>query len=154
MFEPIPLNLPPYPIRIKEEENGTYIFDVIRKKFLLLTPEEWVRQHLIHFLVEEKKYPRSLIQLEGGLKLNNLQKRSDILIFNNIGQKIVLIECKAPSVKISQETFDQIARYNFVHQVKWLVVSNGLQHYCCEIDFQQQSYRFVEQLPDYSLASQ
>ncbi len=110
MFEPIPLNLPPYPIRIKEEENGTYIFDVIRKKFLLLTPEEWVRQHLVHFLVEEKKYPRSLIQLEGGLKLNNLQKRSDILIFNNIGQKIVLIECKAPSVKISQETFEQIAR--------------------------------------------
>jgi hypothetical protein len=154
MFEPIPLNLPPYPIRIKEEENGTYIFDVIRKKFLLLTPEEWVRQHLVHFLVEEKKYPRTLIQLEGGLKLNNLQKRSDILIFNNIGQKIVLIECKAPSVKISQETFDQIARYNFVHQVKWLVVSNGLQHYCCEIDFQQQSYRFVEELPEYSLASQ
>jgi hypothetical protein len=154
MFEPIPLNLPPYPIRIKEEENGTYIFDVIRKKFLLLTPEEWVRQHLVHFLVEEKKYPRTIIQLEGGLKLNNLQKRSDILIFNNIGQKIVLIECKAPSVKISQETFDQIARYNFVHQVKWLVVSNGLQHYCCEIDFQQQSYRFVEELPEYSLASQ
>lgn len=154
MFEPIPLNLPTYPIRIKEEENGTYIFDVIRKKFLLLTPEEWVRQHLVHFLVEEKKYPRSLIQLEGGLKLNNLQKRSDILIFNNIGQKIVLIECKAPSVKISQETFDQIARYNFVHQVKWLVVSNGLQHYCCAIDFEKKSYHFVEELPDYSLASQ
>ena len=153
MFEPIPLNLPPYPIRIKEEENGTYIFDVIRKKFLLLTPEEWVRQHLVHFLVEEKKYPRSLIQLEGGLKLNNLQKRSDILIFNNIGQKIVLIECKAPSVKISQETFDQIARYNFIHQVKWLVVSNGLQHYCCAIDFENQSYRFVEELPEYSMAS-
>jgi len=153
MFEPIPLNLPTYPIRIKEEENGTYIFDVIRKKFLLLTPEEWVRQHLVHFLVEEKKYPRSLIQLEGGLKLNNLQKRSDILIFNNIGQKIVLIECKAPSVKISQETFDQIARYNFIHQVKWLVVSNGLQHYCCAIDFENQSYRFVEELPEYSMAS-
>lgn len=153
MFEPIPLNLPPYPIRIKEEENGTYIFDVIRKKFLLLTPEEWVRQHLVHFLVEEKKYPRSLIQLEGGLKLNNLQKRSDILIFNNIGQKIVLIECKAPSVKISQETFDQIARYNFIHQVKWLVVSNGLEHYCCAIDFENQSYRFVEELPEYSMAS-
>ena len=154
MFEPIPLNLPPYPIRIKEEENGTYIFDVIRKKFLFLTPEEWVRQHLVHFLIEEKKYPRTLIQLEGGLKLNNLQKRSDILIFNNIGKKIVLIECKAPSVKISQETFDQIARYNFIHQVKWLFVSNGLQHYCCEIDFEQQSYRFLKELPEYSTASQ
>lgn len=151
MFEPIPLNLPPYPIRIKQEENGTYIFDVIRKKFLLLTPEEWVRQHLVHFLMEEKKYPKSLIQLEGGLKLNNLQKRSDILIFNNSGEKIVLVECKAPSVKISQDTFDQIARYNFVHRVKWLLVSNGLTHYCCEINFENSSYRFLEDIPEYSL---
>lgn len=151
MFEPIPLNLPPYPICIKQEENGTYIFDVIRKKFLLLTPEEWVRQHLVHFLMEEKKYPKSLIQLEGGLKLNNLQKRSDILIFNNSGEKIVLVECKAPSVKISQDTFDQIARYNFVHRVKWLLVSNGLTHYCCEINFENSSYRFLEDIPEYSL---
>jgi hypothetical protein len=150
MFEPIPLNLPSYPIRIKEEGDTTYIFDEIRKKFLVLTPEEWVRQHVVQFLVREKNYPRSLIQLEGGLKLNSLQKRSDILIYNNSGNKIVLVECKAPSVKISQDTFDQIARYNFIHRVQWLLVSNGLQHFCCEIDFKKESYRFVEELPQYA----
>jgi hypothetical protein len=117
---------------------------------LVLTPEEWVRQHLVQFLVQEKNYPRSLIKLEGGLKLNSLQKRSDILIYNNSGNKIVLVECKAPSVKISQDTFDQIARYNFIHRVQWLLVSNGLQHFCCEIDFKKESYRFVEELPQYA----
>jgi hypothetical protein len=149
MFEPIPLNLPPYPIRIKEEENGTYIFDVIRKKFLFLTPEEWVRQHLVHFLIEEKNYPRTLIQLEGGLKLNTLQKRSDILIFNNLGEKIVLIECKAPSVKISQETFDQIARYNFTLKATYLMVTNGINHYFCQMDFENEKYTFLKELPKY-----
>lgn len=151
MFDPIPLNLPSYPLRIKEESSGTYIFDEIRKKFLLLTPEEWVRQHLVQFLILDKRYPRSLIKLEGGLKLNSLQKRSDILLFNNLGEKILLVECKAPSVKITQDTFDQIARYNFIHRVQWLLVSNGLQHFCCEIDFEKSSYRFVEELPEYAI---
>lgn len=150
MFDAVPLNLPQYPLRIKQDDKGIYIFDDIRKKFLVLTPEEWVRQHLVHFLIREKKYPKSLIRLEGGLKLNSRQKRSDILIFNNTGEKILLVECKAPSVKISQNAFDQIARYNFVHRVQWLLVSNGIQHYCCEIDFKNNSYRFVEDLPEYS----
>lgn len=149
MFDPVALNLPEYPFRIKQENNAIYIFDEIRKKFLLLSPEEWVRQHLVQFLIRDKKYPRSLIKLEGGLKLNSLQKRTDILLFNSSGEKILLVECKAPSVKISQKTFDQIARYNFIHRVKWLLVSNGLQHYCCEIDFDNKSYRFVEELPEY-----
>ena len=150
MFSPILLNLPNYPLRIKEENGISYIFDEIRKKYLVLTPEEWVRQHLVQFLILEKKYPRSLIQLEGGLKLNGMQKRSDILLFNNLGEKILLVECKAPSVKISQDTFDQIARYNFIHQVRWLLVSNGLEHFCCEIDFETKTYRFAEDLPEYS----
>ena len=150
MFNPVPLNRPQYPLRIKQDDSGTFIFDEIRKKFLVLTPEEWVRQHLVHFLIIDKKYPRSLIKLEGGLKLNSRQKRTDILIFNNKGQKILLVECKAPSVKISQDTFDQIARYNFVHRVQWLLVSNGMQHYCCEIDFQHSNYRFLEEVPEYS----
>lgn len=150
MFDPVALNFPEYPFRIKQKNNATYIFDEIRKKFLLLSPEEWVRQHLVQFLIRDKKYPRSLIKLEGGLKLNSLQKRTDILLFNNSGEKILLVECKAPSVKISQDTFDQIARYNFIHRVKWLLVSNGLQHYCCEIDFDNKSYRFVEELPEYT----
>lgn len=149
MFDPVPLNLPSYPLRIKQENTGTYIFDEIRKKFLLLTPEEWVRQNLVQFLIRDKKYPRSLIKLEGGLKLNSLQKRSDILLFNNLGEKILLVECKAPAVRITQDTFDQIARYNFIHKVQWLLVSNGLQHFCCEIDFEKETYRFVEELPEY-----
>ncbi len=150
MFEPTPLNLPEYPLRIKQESNGTYIFDEVRKKFLVLTPEEWVRQHFVQFLIKEKKYPRSVIKLEGGLKLNSLQKRSDILLFNTAGEKIILVECKAPSVKISQAAFDQAARYNSIHRVKFIVVTNGLQHFCAEIDFGNGSYRFLEELPDYS----
>jgi len=149
MFEPGPLNLPQYRFRLKQENNTSYIFDEIRKKFLVLTPEEWVRQHFVQFLNKEKKYPRSLIKLEGGLKMNSLQKRSDILIFNTSGEKIVLVECKAPTVKISQAVFDQVARYNFIHRVKYVVVSNGLEHFCCEIDFEKESYSFLKELPDY-----
>ena len=147
MFKPVTLNLPSYFFKIKEENETSYIFDEIRKKYLVLTPEEWVRQHLVQFLIHEKKYPRSLIKLEGGLKLNSLQKRSDILIFNREGEKILLVECKAPSVAISQDTFDQIARYNFVHKVSHLLVSNGLQHFCCEIDYTLNSYKFLEEIP-------
>jgi hypothetical protein len=150
MFKPVPLNLPSFALKIKEKNGIYYIFDHIRKKYLVLTPEEWVRQHLIHFLIEIKKYPGSLMKLEGGLKLNNLQKRSDILLFNKYGKKIILVECKAPSVKITQDTFDQIARYNFVHKVEWLLVSNGMQHFCCRIDYEKKTYSFVEELPDHT----
>lgn len=151
MFEPIPLNLPQYAFRLKEVNKTRYIFDAIRKKFLVLTPEEWVRQHFVQFLIQEKKYPRTLIKLEGGLKLNSLQKRSDILLFNSSGEKIILVECKAPSVKITQATFDQVARYNIIHRVKHLVVTNGLSHFCAEIDFEEDSYKFLEGLPGYRL---
>lgn len=149
MFEPAALNFPPYPFRLKQEAGKTYIFDELRKRFLLLTPEEWVRQHLVKFLIEEKNYPRTLIKLEGGLKVNALQKRSDILLFNLRGEKVMLVECKAPSVKITQETFDQVARYNSVHRVHWLIVSNGLQHYCCQVDFTNGSYHFTDTIPAY-----
>ena len=147
MFTPVSLNFPTYPFKLKQESGKTFIFDELRKRFLVLTPEEWVRQHLVKFLIEEKKYPRTLIQLEGGLKLNTLRKRSDLLLFNALGEKIMLVECKAPSVKITQGTFDQVARYNFVHRVRWLVVSNGLQHFCCEVDFEKGSYAFREEIP-------
>lgn len=150
-FKPIPLHLPPYPFKLKQSSNQIHIFDEIRKKFLVLTPEEWVRQHLVQYLIQVKGYPKTLIQLEGGLKINTLQKRSDILIYNNLGEKIILVECKAPSVKITQDTFDQIARYNTTHLVQWLLVSNGLEHYCCQIDFAQSNFRFAEELPDYNL---
>ena len=151
MFKPVPLNLPSYPFKLKEEAGNYFIFDEIRKKFILLTPEEWVRQHVVQYLIHEKKYPRSLIKLEGGLKLNSLQKRTDILFFNSDGKKTLLVECKAPHIPITQETFDQIARYNFIHRVKWLMVSNGLKHFYCEIDIENGTYRFVNELPLYAV---
>lgn len=144
-----PLNLPPYPFRITERNNQFFLFDEIRKKTLLITPEEWVRQHFIQYLILQKKYPKTLIQLEGGMKLNGQSKRSDILVFNSLGEKVLLVECKAPTVKITQVVFDQIARYNIVHRVPLLAVTNGLQHFYCKIDFDKEKYFFVDELPDY-----
>ena len=144
MFEPVQLNFPTYSFKIKDEENNRFIFDEVRKKYLVLTPEEWVRQNVVQYLIQEKGYPKSLIQLEGGLKLNALQKRTDLIVFNSRGEKILLVECKAPVIKITQKVFDQIARYNIIHKVPLLFVSNGLEHFVCRIDFQQQNYQFVE----------
>lgn len=148
-FQPYPLNLPAYPFKLRQSDDTTYIFDEIRKKFLVLTPEEWVRQHIVQYMVREKGYPRSLIKLEGGMKLNSLQKRTDIIAFNAAGEKVLLVECKAPSVKISQKVFDQIARYNIVHQIPMLAVTNGLEHYYCQIDFAAKRYNFLESMPPY-----
>ncbi|TDQ06918.1 type I restriction enzyme HsdR N-terminal domain-containing protein [Pedobacter metabolipauper] len=148
-FTPAALNLPRYPFKITLKDAKYFIFDEVRKKHLILTPEEWVRQHFIQYLILEKKFPKSLIQIEGGLNLNRLQKRTDIVIFNSHGERIMVIECKAPSVKISQATFDQAARYNSVHKTKWLVVTNGLMHCYAQIDHLAESFLFVKELPDY-----
>lgn len=150
-FNPTPLNLPQHPFKITRKDNQFFIFDEIRRKHLVLTPEEWVRQHFVQYLIVEKKFPKSLIQIEGGLTLNSLQKRSDIVVFSNAGERIMVIECKAPSVKISQGVFDQAARYNSVHKAKWLVVTNGLKHCYAIIDHRVGSYTFVEELPEYQL---
>lgn len=144
-----PLNLPPYPFRITERDGQFFVFDEIRKKTLLVTPEEWVRQHFVQYLVAQKKYPKSLIQLERGVKLNGMAKRTDILVYNSSAEKLLLVECKAPSIKITQAVFDQIARYNTVHQVQLLAVTNGLQHFYCKIDLVEKKYYFLEELPDY-----
>ena len=145
------LNLPQYPIKIKEEGGKQYIFDPIRKKYLVLQPEEWVRQNFIQFLIQEKQYPASLIEIEKGLKLNELTKRADIVVSDNYGKPSVLIECKAPKVKINQEVFEQIARYNNVFKVPFLIVTNGLDHYCAKIDFKSNSFEFLEEIPDYTV---
>ncbi|MBB5621311.1 hypothetical protein HDE69_002372 [Pedobacter cryoconitis] len=150
-FTPTALNLPQHPFRITQKEEQYFIFDEVRKKHLVLTPEEWVRQHFIHYLINDKKFPRSLIQIEGGLNLNQLQKRTDIVIFNTSGERIMVIECKAPSIKISQGVFDQAARYNSVHKAKWLVVTNGLKHCYAQIDHAASQFLFIEELPEYSL---
>jgi hypothetical protein len=144
-----PLQLPPYPFKIVEQNGVLTIFDEIRKKHIIITPEEWVRQHFVQYLINQKGYPKSLIKLEGGLKLHGKARRTDIVVFNSKGERILLIECKAPSVSIDQKVFDQVARYNMVHKVSLLAVSNGLKHYYCRIDFDKQSYSFIEELPQY-----
>ncbi|MFI5163020.1 MAG: type I restriction enzyme HsdR N-terminal domain-containing protein [Sphingobacteriales bacterium] len=145
-----PLQLPPYPFKIIEDNGKLTLFDEIRKKHILLTPEEWVRQHFVQYLINQKGYPKSLIKLEGGLKLHGKARRTDIIVFNTARERILLIECKAPSVNIDQKVFDQVARYNMVHKVSLLAVSNGLQHYYCRINFENRDYKFIEELPGYA----
>ena len=143
------LNLPTYSIKLKEEEGKKFIFDDIRKKYLVLTPEEWVRQNFIQYLLQEKAYPKTLISIEKGLKLNQLSKRADALIYNRAGHPLLLIEFKASNVKINQDTFEQIARYNQVFKVPYLIVTNGMIHYCCKIDFKENNFQFLEEIPAY-----
>ena len=145
----IALNLQPYNYKLKNSENKTYIFDVIRKKYVLLTPEEWVRQHVVHFLINEKGYPKSLINVEKQLYLNNLKKRTDIIVFSKTGTPFIIVECKAPSVKITQKTFDQISRYNLKLKAKYLMVTNGLAHYFAELDSQNECFNFLKDIPKY-----
>lgn len=152
MFEPIPLNLPSYPLKITQKIDKLFVFDELRKKDLVLTPEEWVRQHWIHHLNIYKNYPKALMQTEGGLKLNSLQKRSDLLIYDNRGKKILLAEFKAPTVKITENVFHQIANYNSIHKIPILLVSNGMEHYYCKIDFVENRFDFLDELPNYNSA--
>ena len=144
------LNFQLYNFRFKNNENKVSIFDEIRKKFIILTPEEWVRQHVVQFLLEEKKYPKSLINVEKVLKINGLRKRYDVVVFNSDGSIFILMECKAPEIKITQATFDQIARYNMTMNAQFLMVTNGLNHYFCQMDYENEKYTFQENLPNYN----
>ena len=117
---------------------------------MVLTPEEWVRQHFVHYLVEEKNYPKSLIAIEKQLKINQLIKRTDILIFNKLGLPFIIVECKAPHVNISQSAFDQIAKYNLKLEADFLIVTNGLEHFYCNMDHENMQYNFLSSIPDYS----
>lgn len=146
----IALNFPSYNFRFKNKENKLAIFDVIRKKFILLTPEEWVRQHVIHFLIEEKNTPKQLLNVEKQLLINKLSKRYDVLAYLPSGKIQLIVECKAPSVKITQETFDQIARYNLVTQANYLMVTNGIKHYFCKMNYKEKRYDFLIDIPAYS----
>ena len=143
------LNFPTYSFRFKNSENKVAIFDEIRKKFILLTPEEWVRQHTLHYLVQDNKYPKSYINVEKLIKINTLNKRYDIVVFQPNGSIFLLIECKAPEVAITQKTFDQIARYNLELKAKYLMVTKGQNHYFCQMDFENKKYIFLSELPQY-----
>jgi len=143
------LHFPTYSFRFKNSENKTLIYDEIRKKFVVLQPEEWVRQHCVQYLMQEKGYPKSLINVEKELKINNLRKRYDIVIFNPDGSIHLIVECKSAKIAINQDTFDQIARYNLALQASYLMVTNGINHYYCEMDFEAERYQFLKDIPDY-----
>jgi hypothetical protein len=144
------LNLPEYPLKFKEISDKLSIFDPVRKRYVVVTPEEWVRQNFLLFLINDKKYPPSLLAVEKKIVFNTLTKRCDIVLYNNKGEALLIVECKAPDIDVSQKTFDQIARYNMKLKVNYLVVTNGLKHYCCFIDFEKNDYRFLEEIPDYN----
>jgi hypothetical protein len=145
-----PLNLPAYEPRIREQVLGKpEIFDPVRRKFVRLTPEEWVRQHFLNYLIAHKGYPASLIAVEASLKYNRLVKRSDILVYGPDGKPLLVVECKAPEVEITQAVFDQVAMYNMSLLVGFVVVSNGLEHFACRINHENNSYSFLKEIPDY-----
>lgn len=143
------LNFPSYSFRFKNSENKVAIFDQTRKKFIILTPEEWVRQHTVQYLLQEKKYPKSYLNVEKALQINDITKRYDIVVFQPDGTIFLLVECKAPEVNITQRTFDQIAQYNLTLKAQYLMVTNGLNHYFCQMDFENEKYDFLKELPDY-----
>ena len=143
-----PLNLPIAELKIKKQREKDYVFDCLRKQFVRLTPEEYVRQQFISFLIEYKGYPSGRMANEVEIVLGNVKKRCDTVLYDNLLQPLMIIEYKAPSVSISQKTFDQIARYNFALQVPWLIVSNGIQHFCCRIDNEKNEYVFLSEIPE------
>lgn len=144
------LNLPAFPIKVDNRDGRTVVFDVIRRRYVALTPEEWVRQHFVHFLLEHKGYPQALLANEVQVQLNGTKKRCDTVLYRRDLTARMIIEYKAPEIVITQKVFDQITRYNMVLKVDYLIVSNGLQHYCCRIDYDQNSYTFLEDIPMYT----
>ena len=144
------LNFPKFSFRFKNKENKISIFDVIRKRFVILQPEEWVRQHCIHYLIDYKGYPQSLINIEKELIINSLRKRYDIVIFNSDGSIHLIVECKAPTININQNVFDQIALYNLSLNATYLMISNGINHYYCQMDFKKEKYHFLKDIPEYT----
>ena len=144
------LNLPVYQFNIKKKDDGFIILDSLRKRWVTLTPEEWVRQNFVRYLIQEKKFPASLMNNEISITQNGIKRRCDTLVADMQGNALVIVEYKAPTIAISQKTFDQIVRYNMALHAYYLIVSNGLNHYCCKIDYDNNSYSFLKEIPSYS----
>ena len=143
------LNLPTFDAKIRKGEAAVEIFDLLRRKYVQITPEEWVRQHFIHYLISEKGYPASLMANETSIKLNTLTKRCDTVVYNNRLEPLVICEFKKPDVEITQLVFDQIVRYNIVLKVKYLIVSNGMSHYCCRMNYDDMTFDYLKEIPEY-----
>ena len=144
------LNLPSFEAKMTLKDEKPFILDIIRRQHVALTPEEWVRQHFVHFLINHKGYPQSLMANEVQLKLNGMSRRCDTVIYDRSLHPLIIVEYKAPSVNITQKVFDQIYRYNMVLQVDYLIVSNGMAHYCCKLDYTTRSYQFISEIPEYT----
>lgn len=149
----MPLNLPEYPLNVKKNGSRLTVFDRLRKRHVALTPEEWVRQHFVEYLINEKHYPAALMANEVSLTQNGIKRRCDTLVADREGQPLVIVEYKAPDIEITQQVFDQIVRYNMVLKARYLMVSNGMVHYCCLIDYANSSYSFLSEIPDYDSLS-
>ena len=145
----IQLTLPPYQIRVKETHGRKQIFDILRRKYVALTPEEWVRQHFIHYLVEHKNYPSSLLANEVSLQIGEKRMRADSVLYDNQLHPRMIIEYKAPNITLTQKVFDQISVYNLLLHVDYLIVSNGMTTYICKMDYEKQTYKFLEAIPNY-----
>ena len=146
------LNFPHSAVQLKNKENKPLVFDQIRKKWLRCTPEEWVRVHCLNYLIHTLNYPASWIKVENEIKLYNTSKRFDIMVVNPNRGNLLLVECKAPSVKIDQQVFDQIARYNLEAKSQYMMLTNGLNHYFCTMDYTNQRYHFIKELPNFTQA--
>lgn len=144
-----PLNLPPCGARIRTSNGRKTIFDPLRQRYVALTPEEWVRQHFVHYLTSCKGYPSTLLANEVQITLGSMTRRCDTVLYDNHLRARMIVEYKAPTVPLTQQVFDQIARYNLVLRVEWLVVSNGISHYCCQLDYVHGTYTFLPEIPDY-----
>lgn len=145
------LNLPTFTVKVTEKDEKRMIFDPIRRKYVALTPEEWVRQHFVNYLVSVKSYPKELLANEVALKLNGTAKRCDTVVYNRFLEPLMIVEYKAPAINITRAVFDQIVRYNMVLRVDYLTVSNGISHFCCKINYETQTYSFLENIPEYAL---
>jgi hypothetical protein len=143
------LNLPSYAVKVRGTREKPEIFDFLRKRYVSLTPEEWVRQHFTHWLVEHKGYPKGLLGNEIAMKCGEKTLRCDSILYNKEASAQMIIEYKAPTVSLTQRVFNQISTYNLLLHVDYLVVSNGLQHYCCKMDYEHQTYHFLDIIPDY-----
>ena len=144
-----PLNFPTYDLPRREQGGKAYVYDPIRRKYVRLTPEEWVRQHLVQYLVRDRGYPLPLVAVEMGFTYQGMTRRADVVVHDRTGRPVLMAECKAPEVGVGQATFDQVARYNQVVQARYLVVTNGLDHFCCALDQAAHSYRFLPDVPDF-----
>jgi hypothetical protein len=146
------LNFPPSAVQLKNKENKPLVFDQIRKKWLRCTPEEWVRVHCLNYLIHTLNYPASWIKVENEINLYNTRKRFDIMVVNPNRGNLLLVECKAPSVKLDQQVFDQIARYNLEAKSQYMMLTNGMNHYFCTMDYTNQRYHFIKELPNFTQA--